>query len=148
MEGCEERSEGGEVCEQYIYLTLNLYIFAEMSKMIAKLLETDWEEGMSKSEKSGKQTWDKGGGESGGSGRMFYMGDDGRATFENEDDAEEDRTWETTSKRRERRQTRGTIRSRRGTKVDLSKVRRGVGERSEQRAFVKKWRTLRTLIIF
>ncbi|GMH94402.1 hypothetical protein TrST_g2711 [Triparma strigata] len=95
----------------------------EMSKMIAKLLETDWEEGMSKSDKSGKQTWDKGGGESGGS-TMFYMGDDGRATFENEDDAEEDRTWETdTARRRERRRTRGTftVRSRRGTKVDLSK---------------------------
>ncbi|GMH93526.1 hypothetical protein TL16_g12650 [Triparma laevis f. inornata] len=109
----------------------------EMSKMIAKLLETDWEEGMSKSEKSGKQTWDKGGGESGGSGRMFYMGDDGRATFENEDDAEEDRTWETTSKRRERRQTRGTIRSRRGTKVDLSKEGGGSNRASMDEADLK-----------
>ena len=52
---------------------------------------------------------------------MFYMGDDGLATFESENDADEDRTWETSRETRRKRRTvnarsrRNTGRSRRGT---------------------------------
>ena len=52
-----------------------------MTQMIAKLLETDWEETLKSPGKSAKKNWEASGMQS-GSSSMFYMGDDGLATFE------------------------------------------------------------------
>jgi len=65
------------------------------------------EETMMSPTKTGKKTWDKSENRNRtGSMNMFYMDDDGMATFDNEDEADEDRTWE-----KKPRSRRGTLRS-------------------------------------
>ena len=77
----------------------------EMKKTIASLLSskhTSWEERIKSPAKSGKKTWDSRKART-GSMETFFMGEEGFATFEDEAEAEEDRSWEVEEKRRRRR---------------------------------------------
>ena len=75
----------------------------EMKKTIATLLShTTWEEKIKSPAKSGKKTWDSRKART-GSMETFFMGEEGFATFEDQAEAEEDRSWEVEENKRRRR---------------------------------------------
>ena len=60
---------------------------------------------------------------------MFYMGDEGFATYSSENDASADRTWENASREDRRKRRTVNAKSRRGTGRSVNvRSRRGTGE--------------------
>mmetsp|Transcript_2487 Transcript_2487/g.5190 ORF Transcript_2487/g.5190 Transcript_2487/m.5190 type:complete len:548 (+) Transcript_2487:161-1804(+) len=101
----------------------------EMNKTIASLLSskhTSWEEKIKSPVKSGKKTWDSRKART-GSMETFFMDEEGFATFEDQSEAKENRTWDVEEAKKKRRRRSGVTinptprsgRSRRHTKVNL-----------------------------